>query len=194
MQMIVLGFASDAAGFEPGYRFALIDHTRGQMECDIDRKYFFLKSLQKLTLLNGKPVSDTALLAVVQALHMRVQHTFTQGTNQVSQAFSMPVSQEMLDSANVDIICWDPRWSMPRPGHPMWVIRKDVLEKHGRQVHMITHTELNYLLDLAASTYDIESATYRPGGSKEKILRDVVQSEAFKLGRLHIAGHMRPGL
>ena len=153
-----------------------------------------MQSLQKLTLLNGKPVSDTALLAVVQALHMRVQHTFTQGTNQVSQAFSMPVSQEMLDSANVDIICWDPRWSMPRPGHPMWVIRRHVLEKHGSQVHMIQHTELNYLLDLAASTYDIESATIRPGGSKEKILRDVVQSEAFKLGRLHIAGHMRPGL
>ena len=141
-----------------------------------------------------KPVSDVALLAVVQALHMRAQHTFTQCTNQVSQAFSMPVSQETLDSANVDIICWAPRWSTPRPGHPMWVIRKDVLEKHGRQVHMIQHTELNYLLDLAASTYDIESATCRPGGSNEKILRDVVQSEAFKLGRLHIAGHMRPGL
>jgi hypothetical protein len=194
MQMIVLGFASDAAGFEPGYRFALIDHTRGQMELDIDMKCIFLQSLQKLTLLNGKPVSDAALLAVVQALHMRVQHTFSQGTNQVSQAFSMPVSQEMLDSANVDIICWDPRWSMPRPGHPMWVIRKDVLEKHGRQVNMIQHTELNYLLDLAASTYDIESATCRPGSLKQKMIRDVVESEGFKLGRLHIAGHMRPGL
>ena len=190
--MIALGFASDPAGFEPGYRFALFD--RDQMGLDIDNKCLFLQSLQKLTLLNGKPVSDAALFAVVRAMHMRVQHIFTEGTNQVSQAFSMPVSQEMLDSANVDIICWGPRWSMPRPGHPMWVIRKDVPEKHGRQIHMITHTELNCLLDLAASTYDIESATYRPGGSKEKIFRDIVQSEAFKLGRLHIAGHMRPGL
>ena len=188
--MMGLGFASDAAGFEPGYRFALIDHTRGQMECDIDRKCFFLQSLQKLTLLNGKPVSDAALLAVVQALHMRAQHTFTQGTNQVSQAFSMPVSQEMLDSANVDIICWDPRWSMPRPGHPMWVIRRDVLEKHSSQVHMIQHTELNYLLDLAASTHDIESAVSRPNRETRKLIWDIVQSGAFKLGRLHIAAHV----
>ena len=190
MQMIVLGFARDAAGFEPGYRFALIDHTRGQMELDIDTKCLFLQSLQKLTLLNGKPVSDAALLAVVRALHMRVQHTFTQGTNQVSQAFSMPVSQAMLDSANVDIICWDPRWSMPHPGHPMWVIRMDVLEKHGSQVHMIQHTELNYLLDLVASTYDIESAVSRPSRETRKLIWNIVQSSAFKWGRRQIAVHM----
>jgi hypothetical protein len=186
--MIVLGFASDAAGFEPGYRFALFD--RDHMGLDIDNKCLFLQSLQKLTLLNGKPVSDVALLAVAKALHVRVQHTFSQGTNQVSQAFSMPVSQEMLDSANVDIICWDPRWSMPRPGHPMWVIRKHVLEKHGSQVHMIQHTELNYLLDLAASIYDIESAVSRPNRETRKLIWDIVQSGAFKLGRLHIAAHV----
>ena len=191
MPMIVLGFASDTVGFEPGYRFALFD--RDQMGLDIEYKCCILKSLQKLTLLNGKPVSDAALFAVVRAMHMRVQHIFTEGTNQVSQAFSMPVSQEMLDSANVDIICWDPRWSMPRPGHPMWVIRRDVLEKHGSQVHTIQHTELHYLLDLAASTYDIESTVSRPGSATRKLIRDMVQSEAFKLGRLRIAAHMRPG-
>jgi hypothetical protein len=160
------------------------------MECDINRKYFLLQSLQKLTLLNEKPVSDTALLAVVQALHMRVQHTFTQGTNQVSQAFSMPVSQTMLDSANVDIICWDPRLSMPHSGRPMWVIRMDALEKHGSQVHMIQHTEFNYLLDLAASTYDIESAVSRPSRETRKLIWNIVQSSAFKWGRLHIAAHV----
>ena len=191
MPMIVLGFANDTVGFEHGYRFALFD--RDQMGLDIDEKCCILKSLQKLILLNGKPVSDAALFAVVRAMHMRVQHIFTEGTNQVSRAFSMPVSQEMLDSANVDIICWDPRWSMPCTGHPMWVVRKDVLEKHGRQVHMIQHTELNYLLDLAASTYDIESAVSRPGSATRKIIRDMVQSEAFKLGRLHVAARMRPG-
>ena len=163
------------------------------MKSEIDNTCLLLQNLQTLTVLNGKSVSDAALLAVARALHMRVQHTFSQGTNQVSQAFSMPVSQEILDSANVDIICWDPRWSMPHPGHPMWVIRMDVLEKHGSQVHMIQHTELNYLLDLAASTYDIKSVVSRPGSATRKLIRDMVQSEAFKLGRLHIAAHMRPG-
>ena len=75
----------------------------------------------------------------------------------------------------------------------MWVIRRDVLEKNGSQVHMIQYNELHYLLDLAASTYDIERTVPRPGSASRKLIRDMVQSEAFKLGRLHIAAHMRPG-
>ena len=79
---------------------------------------------------------------------------------------------------------------MPHSGRPMWVIRMDALEQHGLQVHMIQHTELNYLLDLAASTYDIESAVSRPNRETRKLIWNIVQSSAFKWGRLQIALHM----
>ena len=73
----------------------------------------------------------------------------------------------------------------------MWVIRMDALEQHGSQVHMIQHTELNYLLDLAASTYDVESELSEGNREARKLIWNIVQSSAFKWGRLQIAFHMR---
>ena len=66
----------------------------------------------------------------------------------------------------------------------------DALEQHGSQVHMIQHTELNYLLDLAASTYDVESELSEGNREARKLIWNIVQSSAFKWGRLQIAFHM----
>jgi hypothetical protein len=92
----------------------------------------------------------------------------------------------LLGSKMLDVTSWSSH--VDHQG----IIRKDVLEKKGRQVHTIQYNELHYLLDLAASTYDTERTMSRPGSATRKLIRDIVQSEAFKLGRLRIAAHMRP--
>ena len=142
-----------------------------------------------LTELDGKPVSEEALLGALDAIHKRVEKTFSKGMGEVSVTHSKPVSDAVLDSANVDIICQDPRLSMPGPGRRMLVIREEAIQKNGRHVNTISKEDFHFLLDLAASTYDIASA--RPGGAAtKKVKQTTLASEGFRLGRLAISARM----
>ena len=109
----------------------------------------------------------------------------------MSVEYSKPVPKHMLDAANVDIICQDPRLSMPSPGRRMLVIKQSSIEKNGKSVEPIDAAELSVLLDIAASAYCIEDV--HPS-KKAKAYRDIkdqiMQSEGFKSGRAGIRSRM----
>ena len=189
MRLVVLGFASEHAGFEPGYEFALIGSTASSSD-GIDLKIGFLKSATLLTQLNGKPVSDEALLEALALLQKKVENKFSKGMREISVEWSQVVSREQLDAANVDIICQDPTLSMPGPGRRMLVIKKDLIEQNGRQLLEIDPMEFHALLDIAASTYDIENTETKPGTADRKLQWRIQQSEGFRLGRTAIQSRM----
>ena len=109
--------------------------------------------------------------------------------DEVSVAYSKPVPTALLDQANVDIICQRPTLSMPGLGRRMLIIRKDAIEKKGWKVQTVQNNDLHYLLDLAASSCDIESTKPR-GGATKQIKRETLESEPFQLGRLAISARM----
>ena len=188
MRLIVVGLASEASGFEPGYQFALI----GGGHCDsIDTKINFLRTAVLLTELYGRPVSEEALLGALAAIQQKFEKQFSKGLNEVSVASSKVVSQQELDQANVDIICQSPTLSLPGPGRRMLVIKQDAIENRGQKVETIDPAELHYLLDLAASTYDIENTRVSATAAATKqIKREMLESDAFRLGRESILSRM----
>jgi hypothetical protein len=189
MRLVVLGFASEHSGFEPGFEFALIGsspaHSGG-----VATKINFLKTATLLTHLGGKPVSDQALLAAMAVIQKKVENKYSKGMREISVEWSQVVSREQLDAANVDIICQDPTLSMPGPGRRMLVIKKDLIEQNGRQLLEIDPMEFHALLDIAASTYDIENTETKAGTSSRKLQWSIQQSEGFRLGRSAIQSSM----
>jgi hypothetical protein len=111
--------------------------------------------------------------------------------NEVTVEYSKPVPRHKLDEANVDIICQDPRLSMPSPGRRMLVIKRSSIEKNDKTVETIDPDELSYLLDIAASTYCIETVQV---GKKAKAYRaikeQILSSDGFALGRAGIRSRM----
>ena len=188
MRLVVVGFADEHSGFEPGYQFALIG---GGHSDSVTTKINFLKTATLLTQLDGRPVSEEALLGALAALHQEVENKFSKGMNEVSVAWSKAVSQQELDMAQVDIICQNTALSLPSPGRRMLVIKKDAIENRGEKVETIDPGELHYLLDLAASTYDIENTKVgAKATATKKIRNDMLSSEAFRLGRQAILSRM----
>ena len=178
MRLITVGSASEHSGFEDGYQFALIGGGHGD---SVDVKIKFLQTATLLTELDGRPVSEEALLGALAAIQQKVENKFSKGMDEVSVASSKVVSQQELDQANVDIICQSPTLSLPGPGRRMLVIKQDAIENRGQKVETIDPEELHYLLDLAASTYDIETA-WEAVTKKRK--REMLESMAFRLGRM----------
>ena len=102
----------------------------------------------------------------------------------VCHLHTVGVPTALLDQGNVDIICQHPTLSMPGPGRRMLVITKAAIENRGQKVETIDQDYLHYLLDLAASTYDIENTKVGAKATATKqIKRDMLTSEAFLLGR-----------
>jgi hypothetical protein len=128
-------------------------------------------------------VRDEALLGAPAAIQNKVEKKFSKGMREVSVEYSKPVPQSELDRLNLDIICQDPRLSMPGPGRRMLVIKKSKIEENGRQVMEIEPADFHFLLDVAASTYDIEHTETGKGSATRKLQWTIVESEGFKLGR-----------
>ena len=80
---------------------------------------------------------------------------------------------------------------MPGPGRRMLVIKKDLIEQNGRQLMEIDPMEFHTLLDIAASTYDIENTETKAGTSARKIKWSIQESERFRLGRTAIQSRIR---
>ena len=105
--------------------------------------------------------------------------------------YSKPVPTRELDFANVDIICQSATLSMPGPGRRMLVITKAAIENRGHKVETIDQDDLNYLLDFAASTYDIETTKVGLKASATKQMkRDMLLSDVFLRGRSSIRSCM----
>ena len=155
----------------------------------IDNKINFWKTATMLKLLNGRPVSQEALLSALEAMQASVHNKFKQGMSEVTSMTTKAVPQHVLDEANVDIICQDARLSMPGLGRRFLVIRKDAIEVKGRKGETIDSNDLHYLLDLAASTYDIESIEPKGKGTK-RLNNDIPASPAFRSGREFIAARI----
>ena len=69
-----MGKASESGGFEPGYRFTLIGGHQSDPSTDIiATKINFLKTATLLTELDGKNVSEEALLGALAAIQKRVE-------------------------------------------------------------------------------------------------------------------------
>ena len=190
MRMLVLGFANEVSGFEPGYQFCLVGDISNDASFDsIDNKINFLKTATILKFLGGRPVSEDALLSVLEAMQDSVNNKFKKGMNEVTTMISQLVSNQVLDAANVDIICQDARLSMPGPGRRFLVITQAKIEEHGGNLERINKEEFHALLDIAASTYDIEG-TQPSGKGPKRIKQAILDSPAFRMGRILIASRM----
>ena len=178
-----MGLASESMGFEPGYQFALI----GEQSDSVYAKISFLQCATSLTELDGYPVSEEALLGALATLQPELQNKFSKGKDEVNVEYSKEVSACELDLANVDIICQSATLSMPGPGRRMLVITKAAIENREHKVETIDQDDLNYLLDFAASTYDIENTKVGLKASATKQMnRDMLLSDVFLRGRSSI--------
>ena len=178
------------SGFEPGYQFCLVGEISNDGNFDsIDNKINFLKTATMLKLLNGRPVSEDALLSALEAMQDSVNNKFKRGMDEVSTMTSKLVPKEVLDAANVDIICQDARLSMPGPGRRFLVITQAKIEEHGGNLETINKEEFHALLDIAASTYGIEG-TQPTGKGTKRLKQAVLDSPAFRMGRILIASRM----
>ena len=90
----------------------------------------------------------------------------------------------------MDIFCQSGTLSLPGPGRRMLVIKQDAIENRGQKVETIDPAELHYLLDLAASTYDIENTKVGAKASATKQMRGMLMSDVFLLGRSCIRSRM----
>ena len=190
MRMAVLGFSNEVSGFEPGYQFCLVGEISNDTGFDsIDNKINFLKTATMLKFLNGRPVSEDALLSALEAMQDSVHNKFKRGMDEVSTMTSKVVPKEVLDAANVDIICQDPRLSMPGPGRRFLVITQAKIEERGGNLETINKQEFHDLLDIAASTYDIEG-TEPTGKGTKRLKQAVLASPAVRMGRILIASRM----
>jgi hypothetical protein len=189
-RLVVVGYASESGGFEPGYSFALIGGSGGEADI-ITTKINFLKTATLLTELDGKAVDEEALLGALETIQRRVEKKFSKGMDEVSVEYSKPVPKHVLDAANVDIICQDPRLSMPSPGRRMLVIKQSSIEKNGKKVETIDPAELSVLLDIAASAYSIEKVQPGKNAKPTKAIKNqILSSEGFALGRAGIRSRM----
>ena len=111
--------------------------------------------------------------------------------SKVTVEYSKPVPRHKLDEANVDIICQDPRLSMPSPGRRMLVIKRSSIEKNGKTIETIDPAELSFLLDMAASAYCIENVQPSKNAKAYRAIKDqIMSSEGFVLGRDGIKSRM----
>ena len=70
-----------------------------------------------------------------------------------------------------------------------FVITQAKIEEHGGNLETNNKEEFHALLDIAASTYDIEGT--QPAGKGTKRLKQaVLDSSAFRMGRILIASRM----
>ena len=150
-----------------------------------------MKTATLLAALDGEDVSEAALLGALAAIQKRVEKMFSKGMGEVTVEYSKPVPQYKLDEANVDIICQDPRLSMPSPGRRMLVIKRSSIEKNGKTVRTIDPDEMLFLLDIVASTYGIEGAQVgKKATSTRAIKQQILDSAGFALGRAGIRARM----
>jgi len=123
----------------------------------------------------------------LDAIQKRVEKKFSKGIDEVSVEYSKPVPKHMLGAANVDIICQDPRLSMPSPGRRMLVIERSSVEKNGKKVETIDPAELSVLLDIAAGAYCIETAHVSKKAKASRAIKEqILSSDGFALGRAGI--------
>ena len=142
--------------------------------------------------MEGKPVTEEALLAALVAIQLQAEKKFSKGMDEVSVAYSQKVDQCTLDQANVDIICQSPILSMPGPGRRILVINQKDIEKQGRNVQTVDRELLHFLLDVAASTYAIEHTPVGPRAQATKqVKKAILNSEGFLVGRLAILDKIR---
>jgi hypothetical protein len=77
---------------------------------------------------------------------------------------------------------------MPGLGRRFLVITQAKIEERGWNLETINKQEFHDLLDIAASTYDIEGT--QPGKGTKRLKQAVLDSPAFRMGRILIASRM----
>ena len=83
----------------------------------------------------------------------------------------------------IDVVCEHPTLSMRGAGMPYLIIdRKSIKEDVG----VIDSTYLDYLLDVAASAYDVDGLWPTLGDGGKKIYWNIVGSAGFQAGRAAI--------
>jgi hypothetical protein len=180
--MLVIGFASETGGFEPGYQFAYV----GNCSVATENKINFLRTATLLTALGDRTITEGNLLAALTVIQNTVQAKFSKGMKETRMAVSKRIPQDDLDYAQVDIICQSHVLSMPGPGRKFLVIDKTLIERDGREVEVINEKFFNYLLDVASSTYAVEDM--RPSGDGGKAMKYLILgTEGFAVGRSAIA-------
>ena len=76
---------------------------------------------------------------------------------------------------------------MPSPGPRMLVIKRSSIEKNDKTVNTIDPDDLSFLLDIAASTYCIETAHVGKKAKAYKTIKEqILSSDGFALGRAGI--------
>ena len=180
MRMIVIGDGSPDKGFASGdYSFSLI----GEISTAIENKIKFLKGAALLKALDGKEVTYQNILGALSVLHRQTSETFSKGMPEVSVRTSCFVTQEKLDTHNIDIVSEHSTLSLRSHGVNYQIIDRRSIKGN---VSVIDQAWFEYLLDVASSAYDVDGLWPTLGEGGRKTYWSVVQSEGFKDGRTAI--------
>ena len=188
-RLIVIGFASEKAGFEDGYSFALIGDTREEGVSDpIELRINFLKTATTLRYLAGRSVTEQNLLAALTETQAAVERKFPKGTKEVRPAYSCKVEEWQCDQSNVNVICQSPALSLPGPGRRFLVIDPKLMPS---DVQVIDKAYLHFLLDLSGATYAVEDTRVGPKAHATKAIKaGMLASPGFAAGRMAIQRSM----
>ena len=133
---------SESFGFEPGYEYAFLETP---VNDDIFVQLGFLRRAPMFTGTFETTVGEDMVAVAREAFFSPWHGTMSTGIDVVSVAYSRAVHTSELQNSNVDIICEDPRLSMPGPGRRCLVITMDTLAKKSGQ------SKNHYLLGFAST-------------------------------------------
>ncbi len=139
----------------------------------------FLKTCSILEAMNGAKITKDSLLAVTELINNKVEKTFSKGMKEVKPVTSCSIDKGTLDAAAVDLICEDSRLSLRVQGFQYLVIDRRLIDY---EVPIIDEQFLVYLLDIAASMYDMD-ASWPSGQGDRKLWWSITGSDGFKEGR-----------
>jgi hypothetical protein len=184
MRMVVIGDGNPTSGFTPGsYTFSYI----GPVSEAVNNKMNFLKAAALLKELDGKSLTTSHILGALQVLHDKTNATFSRGMPEVSTKMSTVIPREKLDKHNIDIVCEHPTLSLRGQNLPYQVIDKRNIKQ---EVNVIDEVYLDYLLDVAASAYDVDGMWSSLGDGGRRMYWKIHESEGFKAGRAAIRNRL----
>ena len=105
---------------------------------------------------------------------------------EVSTRHSCMVSKEKLDKHQIDVVCEHAALSLRAQNQPYQVIDKRDIQQ---EVNVIDEVYLNYLLDAAASAYDMD-ASWPSGDGMRRVWRKITESPAYNDGLRAIRDRM----
>jgi hypothetical protein len=161
-RLFVIG-GSPEADTMINHKYWFIDATTASIE----NKLQFLKGCQALKELNGRKVSITfeSVLQVIKTLNEEVERRL-ETLPEVKVIKSAPIDSHW-NRHTFKVVCEDARLSLPKQGVPIKVIDLSQSEMPEK----LTMPQVDFLLDICASTLDIEGSQVS-GDSFKKIKND----------------------